>query len=155
MFLNKIYFVIFSQNLLTSGQKYGILCKVICFTPRKGGTDMSQTPENHAYLAFLLDFYGELLTDTQRNIANLYYNDDLSLSEVADLCGITRQGVRQHLVKVSQTLCDYESKLHLMEKFRSQQACLSQLIARLELLADKNDEPLLSQAKALLETESK
>ncbi len=116
---------------------------------------MSQTPENHAYLAFLLDFYGELLTDTQRNIANLYYNEDLSLSEVADLCGITRQGVRQHLVKASQSLCDYESKLHLMEKFQSQQDCLLRLIARLEQLAGKEDKFLLSQAKALLETESK
>ncbi|MBQ7847547.1 MAG: DNA-binding protein, partial [Clostridia bacterium] len=42
----------------------------------------------------LLDFYGELLTERQRELADLYYNDDLSLSEVAEECGITRQGVR-------------------------------------------------------------
>ncbi len=116
---------------------------------------MAQTPEQHAQLAFLLDFYGELLSDVQRNIANLYYNEDLSLSEVAELCAITRQGVREHLLKVEKNLTMYESKLHLMEKFQSQQTCISQLISRLEEVATPQDEVLLSQAKALLETESK
>jgi predicted DNA-binding protein YlxM (UPF0122 family) len=127
----------------------------LLYTKKKGGAQMSQSPENHAHLAFLLDFYGELLTDTQRNIANLYYNEDLSLSEVADLCGMTRQGVREHLVKAQKSLLSYESKLHLMERFESQQACLSQLIARLEAVVTPQDQDLLTKAKALLETESK
>ncbi len=116
---------------------------------------MAQTPEQHTYLAFLLDFYGELLSEVQRNIANLYYNEDLSLSEVAELCGITRQGVREHLLKVEKNLLMYESKLHLMEKFQSQQTCIRQLISRLEEVATSQDEILLLKAKALLETESK
>ena len=48
-------------------------------------------------IALLFDFYGEMLTDKQRDVVELYYNDDLSLSEIAENEGITRQGVRDSI----------------------------------------------------------
>ena len=50
--------------------------------------------EKNIEVSLLLDFYGELLKPTGRHAVDLYYNDDLSLSEIAEDTGITRQGVR-------------------------------------------------------------
>lgn len=49
---------------------------------------------NNVEITILLDFYGDMLTAKQRDFINLYYNDDLSLAEIAENEGITRQGVR-------------------------------------------------------------
>ena len=48
---------------------------------------------NNVEITILLDFYGDMLTAKQRDFINLYYNDDLSLAEIAENEGITRQGV--------------------------------------------------------------
>ena len=48
-------------------------------------------------ISFLLDFYGDMLTDKQRDVVELYYNEDLSLAEIAAHSGITRQGVRDSI----------------------------------------------------------
>ena len=50
------------------------------------------SPQDRVYLAMLLDFYGELLSPRQRECCDLYFNEDLSLSEIAETCGISRQG---------------------------------------------------------------
>lgn len=68
-------------------------------------------------IAYLLDFYGEMLTDKQRNFIDLYYNEDLSLSEIAENEGITRQGVRDSIKRAEAQLIDMEKKLKLAEKF--------------------------------------
>ena len=60
---------------------------------------MSTAPEKNFLIGMLSDLYGGLLTGRQREILDLYYNDDLSLSEVSEECGITRQGVREALKK--------------------------------------------------------
>lgn len=65
----------------------------------------------------LYDFYGELLNEHQRNVyADAVFND-LSLSEIADEYGISRQGVHDIIKRVNRTLEGYEEKLHLIEKF--------------------------------------
>lgn len=69
-------------------------------------------------LIMLFDFYGELLTDTQKTMFDYYYNDDLSLSEIAENTGITRQGVRDSIKRAEETLLTYEKKLGLADKFR-------------------------------------
>ena len=48
-------------------------------------------------ISMLLDFYGEMLTDKQREVVSLYYNEDLSLAEIASIAQITRQGVRDSI----------------------------------------------------------
>lgn len=65
----------------------------------------------------LLDFYGELLTDKQADALDLYYNQDLSLGEIAELMGITRQGVRDNIKRGEKQLEDFEKALSLNEKF--------------------------------------
>lgn len=65
----------------------------------------------------LFDFYGELLTERQRNIYQDAVYGDLSLSELADDYGISRQGVHDLLKRCDKTLEEYEGKLHLIERF--------------------------------------
>ncbi len=113
---------------------------------------MLKSAEKNVQIGTLLDFYGELLSDRQREIASLYYNDDLSLSEVAQLMQITRQGVRDGLLKAEQLLCDYEAKLHLLERMQQHNDCLRALILRLQQVATPDDAPLLARAQSLLES---
>lgn len=65
----------------------------------------------------LYDFYGELLNEHQRGIYQDIFFNDLSLSEVADEYGISRQGVHDLIKRVNNTLNGYEEKLHLVSKF--------------------------------------
>lgn len=69
------------------------------------------------YMSMLFDFYGELLTEKQKELFDLYYNEDLSLSEIAEHAGISRQGVRDTIVSAETTLRDTEEKLGLMKKY--------------------------------------
>jgi len=67
--------------------------------------------------ALLFDFYGELLTDHQKEIYGQFIQEDLSLGEIAREAGISRQGVHDLIRRCNQTLSGYEEKLHLVEKF--------------------------------------
>ena len=93
---------------------------------------MAETPEHRATLAMLIDFYSALLNPRQRQIAEMYYGDDMSLSEISDELGITRQGVHDALKKAEAKLVDTEEKLGLVERFASSQKCFSYIIKRLE-----------------------
>ena len=87
--------------------------------------------KNQAYrMAMLYDFYGDLLTDRQKEIYDLYYNEDLSLAEIAENYGITRQGVRDAIKHGEATLRQMEDKIG---NARRHQAILADL-ERLEQL---------------------
>lgn len=79
----------------------------------------------------LLDFYGEMLTEKQRNVIELYYDEDLSLSEIAESSKITRQGVHDSIKRGEQLLHDLEEKLGLVEKFLK----YNELLDTIDLLA--------------------
>ena len=68
-------------------------------------------------MSYLLDFYGELLTQKQHDFLVYYYDEDLSLSEIAENEGITRQGVRDAIKRAESQLFDMESKLGIAAKF--------------------------------------
>lgn len=68
-------------------------------------------------LTILFDFYGDILTEKQRELFDLYYNEDLSLAEIAEHLGITRQGVRDSIVRSEEILRKFEDKLGLAEKY--------------------------------------
>ena len=68
-------------------------------------------------ISLLFDFYGQLLSNKQQQAVSLYYNDDLSLSETAEVMGITRQGVRDLVKRSEAELYEYEHKLGLFERF--------------------------------------
>ena len=72
-------------------------------------------------IAFLFDFYGEMLTEKQRDVIELYYEDDLSLSEIAENEGITRQGVRDSIKRAETQLLEMEERLGLAKRFREMQ----------------------------------
>ena len=67
--------------------------------------------------ALLFDFYGELLTEHQKEIYERFITEDLSLGEIAEEAGISRQGVHDLVRRCNQALKGYEEKLHLVEKF--------------------------------------
>ena len=69
--------------------------------------------DKNVYISLLNDFYGELLTEKQRQYIDLYYNDNLSLGEIGENEGISRQGVRDILVRAENSLLDVERKTGL------------------------------------------
>ncbi len=69
-------------------------------------------------IAVLLDFYGDLLTDKQMQALDLYYNEDLSLAEIAEPLGISRQGVRDSIKRGEKQLHDLEETLGLAKRFK-------------------------------------
>lgn len=95
--------------------------------------------EKDLEIGLLLDFYGELLSDSRREAAELYYNEDLSLAEIAEGVGITRQGVRDSITKAKAQLTEYEKKLGLAAKFREIEKTMTDIIPRLEVLRDSSD----------------
>lgn len=87
-------------------------------------------------LAFLLDFYGGLLTDKQESVLDGYYNQDLSLAEIAEEMGISRQGVMAFLRQGEKHLHSFEQKLGLAEKFSDISEGLDEMRAEVNGLAD-------------------
>lgn len=75
----------------------------------------------------LFDFYGELLTEHQQNVYQDAVFNDMSLSEVADNYGISRQGVHDLLKRCDRTMQEYENKLHLISRFASVKEKLSKI----------------------------
>lgn len=69
-------------------------------------------------ISYLLDFYGDVLTDKQREVMEQYYNDDLSLAEIADNFGITRQGVRDAIKRGEGTVLELEEKVGFARRYR-------------------------------------
>lgn len=68
-------------------------------------------------ISMLYDFYGDLLTEKQQEVIELYYNEDLSLSEIASHSGITRQGVRDSIKRAEFQLSEFEEQLGLASRF--------------------------------------
>ena len=74
--------------------------------------------KNQTYrMTMLYDFYGELLTERQKEFFDLYYNEDLSLSEIAENSGISRQGVRDVIVRAEGIMQEIEDKTGLIRRF--------------------------------------
>ncbi len=89
-------------------------------------------------VSLLLEIYGSLLTDKQQDLLDLYYNQNLSLSEIADDVEITRQGVRKILVDGEKKLFNFESKLHVLEKKLRNEKIIEELIKETEDIAVKD-----------------
>ena len=82
--------------------------------------------KNQAYrMAMLFDFYGDLLTERQREFYDLYYNEDLSLAEIAENYGISRQGVRDVIVRAEAAMSEIEEKTHNIRRFHQSQAAIA------------------------------
>ena len=77
--------------------------------------------EKNLNIGYLLDFYGDVLTERKKDALDSYYNNDMSLSEIADEMSISRQGVRDIIKKAEEELIFYEDRLGLAKKFEEAQ----------------------------------
>lgn len=89
----------------------------------------------------LYDFYGELLTEHQRQIYEDVVFNDMSLSEIAEEQGISRQGVHDLVRRCDRALLEYEKKLHLMEKFLK----IKETVAEIETVSSEEGVKLLAR----------
>lgn len=105
--------------------------------------------KNQAYrMAMLFDFYGDLLTDRQKEFYDLYYNEDLSLAEIAENYGISRQGVRDVIVRAEAAMTEIEDKTHLIRRFFRMQEELSAIDAAADRLLAAADQGVLTEELA-------
>ena len=93
--------------------------------------------EKNLNIGLLLDFYGELLSERKRSVMDMYYNEDLSLAEIAAEIGISRQGARDIIKKSEEELLFFEEKLGLARKLKDASICVSELNA----IASKSELP--------------
>ncbi len=84
-------------------------------------TEKTDEKNSRVYYSILLEFYGNLLTERQREIIAYSLDEDLSLSEISELTGITRQGVRDSIGKAEERLSYYEEKLGMYAAFKERQ----------------------------------
>ncbi|MBE6883571.1 MAG: DNA-binding protein [Ruminococcaceae bacterium] len=85
--------------------------------------------EKNLKLSVLYDFYGNVLTEKQQEVFELYYSEDLSLAEIAEHTGITRQGVRDSIKHAEAALIEMEEKLCLLDKAKKLQEGLDEIVA--------------------------
>ena len=90
-------------------------------------------------VALLLDIYGEILTEKQRDMVDLYYNEDMSLGEIAQNAGISRQGVRDSIKRAEGILYEMEDKLAFMKKYNDLLARVSQIRDQVDLVDQDNE----------------
>lgn len=107
--------------------------------------------EKNVEISMLCETYGKLLTKKQLNILEDYYNQDLSLSEIALNNNITRQAVRDILKKGEKKLFEYEKKLKIMKKTLKQKETITQILSEIikmkAELTDKQYEQILKNIK--------
>jgi len=92
--------------------------------------------EKNVKISMLLDIYGKLLTEKQFQMLDDYYNQDLSLSEIAENEGITRQAVRDNLKKGENKLFEYEEKLEVMKKTLIQEEKIAAILSQITKIRD-------------------
>ena len=97
--------------------------------------------KNQAYrMALLYDFYGDMLTDRQKEFYDLYYNEDLSLAEIAENYGITRQGVRDVIVRAEGILTELEDKTGIIRRFHKMQEQLQSVDDAMDQIVQMNED---------------
>lgn len=105
--------------------------------------------ENILKQTLLYDFYGELLTEHQKHIYEDYVLNDLSLGEIAQSTGISRQGVHDLIKRCDKALNGYEQKLHLMEKFLKNKSAVEDINRLLKEYRHTGDECLLDRIESI------
>ncbi len=105
--------------------------------------------EKNMKFPLLLDTYGVLLTERKREILDYYYNDDYSLSEISELTGISRQGVRDSIKKSEEEIYGYESRLKIVEKHEEIAGLCERAASAVMRLTEENDD-MSVQAKEIL-----
>ena len=115
--------------------------------------------KNQTYrMSMLYDFYGDLLTDRQKEFYDLYYNEDLSLAEIAEHAGISRQGVRDVIVRAEATMQEVEDKTGIIKRFEAQRPHLEAIQAAAAEVKTLNyrqyENPRLTELAELIHNEA-
>lgn len=106
--------------------------------------------EQFLYLSDLFDFYGALLTQKQQACLRFHLYDDLSLSEIGEALGISRQAVYDNIHRASKTMQLYEKKLQLVERYHRERQVLGKIYAGLERMqTEENRQQLTVMLEAL------
>ena len=110
--------------------------------------------EKNVEVSILLQIYGNLLTENQVSVLDDYYNNDLSLSEIAENYNITRQAVRDNIKKGEQKLFEFEEKLGVMKKTMIQEQKISEILSKITTIeansSDKKVQHILEEVRAEL-----
>ncbi|MBD7910426.1 MULTISPECIES: putative DNA-binding protein [Clostridium] len=108
--------------------------------------------EDRVEISLLMDFYSPLLTEKQRNIMELYYNEDLSLAEIAELNNTSRQAIHDLIKRCYKLLLSYENKLNLLQKSMNRENRIIDFLDNLKVkysINDKEYETLKSELEDL------
>ena len=109
--------------------------------------------EKKVTLSWLLAFYGNMLTDNQREMARLHWEEDLSLSEIAEQFSVTRQSVHDTVSRTEKQLDSLEEKLGMLKRFRRMEEGLAQCMEHLSAVqATDGTEQELQAARRVIET---
>ena len=108
--------------------------------------------EKNVKISILCDLYGKLLTQKQFDFLNDYYNNDLSLSEIAENNQITRQAVRDIIKKGEKKLFEYEEKLLFMKRMSNQEKTIEHVLSELSKIEKTSSDKKVAQ---ILETVKK
>ena len=100
--------------------------------------------EKNLQIGYLLDFYGDILPERKRSVMEMYYNEDLSLAEIATEIDISRQGVRSVLKKGETILTEMEQKLNLASRFVTVQEKSSEIASRLSKINSEINDSFVS-----------
>ena len=110
--------------------------------------------EKHVEISMLCEIYGKLLTGKQYELINDYYNNDLSLSEIAENNNITRQAVRDIIKKGENKLFEYEEKLGFMKKEIIQEELIDEILSSIDniekTIQDKETSKMFKDVKEKL-----
>lgn len=101
--------------------------------------------EKNIEISMLCQYYGKLLTEKQYELINDYYNNDYSLSEIAENHGITRQAVRDIIKKGENKLFELEEKLGFMKRTLKQEKAIAHILSQLSKIQDKDSEKQISK----------
>ena len=95
--------------------------------------------EKNIQIGMLYEFYGKLLTEKQSYVIDSYYNNDLSLSEIADEIGITRQGVQKQIKDAEKFLIDCEEKLGFVNEYYTNKNKINEIKSILEKIKKESN----------------
>ena len=106
--------------------------------------------EKDLRIAYLLDFYGDVLTERKKEVLDMYYNEDLSLAEIAEQIGISRQGVHDAICRTEAILNDMEKATGCVARLKSIRLAQTQIEDAAKILLQHEDPTVRQNAERIL-----